>query len=251
MALPPQKDLSIILPAYEEADNLRWLLPEIKSQLQDLEITYEVIVVDTEQPKDESPQICAINQVIYIPRVGGSLYSHALKTGIGCSSGKWILCMDSDGSHPASFIASLWGARNEADIIIASRYVKGGHTENPAPLIFLSYLVNVVFRLVLGLKCSDLSNSFRLYQGAPLRSLTLECQNFDIVEEILLKISLAKAPFTIREIPFTFEARKSGKTKRDLFAFILSYLGTLRRLYKFKKDAIAKTNQLGSNTLAL
>jgi dolichol-phosphate mannosyltransferase len=45
--------------------------------------------------------------------------------------------------------------------------------------------VNVVFRSVLGLKCADVSNSFRLYRGDELRGLQLECDNFDIVEEIL------------------------------------------------------------------
>jgi len=184
--------------------------------------------------------------VIYLPRLGGSLYSHALKTGINNSSGKWVLCMDSDGSHATSFIPKLWESRNEADIIVASRYVTGGHTENPAALIFLSYLVNVIFRLVLGLECRDLSNSFRLYQGDALRSLSLECQNFDIIEEILLKLNLAKSGFTIREIPFTFEAHKSGKTKKDLLSFNLTYLVMLRWLHKLKNDVFAKNVRTGS-----
>jgi dolichol-phosphate mannosyltransferase len=87
---------------------------------------------------------------------------------------------------------------------------------------------------------NDLSNSFRLYRGDALRSLSLECRNFDILEEILLKLSLRHAGFSILEIPFTFKKRKAGRTKRDLVAFMFSYLGTLRRLRRLRKLAMGK-----------
>jgi dolichol-phosphate mannosyltransferase len=233
-------DLSVILPSYEEAGNLRMILPELKSTLSALGISFEILVVDTEIPRDETPVICGENEVAYIPRTGGSLYSHALKTGITHAKGTRILCMDSDGSHPPSFVPEMWSARERADLVIASRYVTGGGTENPAVLIFLSYLVNVIFRLILGIRCKDLSNSFRLYRGDDLRSLHLECRNFDIIEEILLKLSLRNTRFSILELPFTFQTRKEGRTKRDLMAFMFSYLGTLRRLRRLKKSATGK-----------
>lgn len=240
MNSPNAPELSVILPAYEEAGNLAWLLPQLKSELSALDIPFEILVVDTETPRDDTPMICNENGVFYVPRLGGALYSHALNTGIACTTGRWILCMDSDGSHPPSFVKSMWAVRNQAELVIASRYVNGGGTENPALLIFLSYLVNLTFRVVLGIRCKDLSNSFRLYRGDALRSLTLECRNFDIIEEILLKLSLRDAGFSILEIPFTFQTRKEGKTKRDLVAFIFSYLGTLRRLRRLRKSAQGK-----------
>ncbi|MEI6321700.1 MAG: glycosyltransferase [bacterium] len=228
--------LSVILPAYEEAGNLEWLLPSLKVVLDGLGVRNDVIVVDTQTPKDITPELCRNNGVIYLPREGGGLYSHAVKTGIKASVGKYVLFMDADGSHPVSLVSTLWSRRNEADLVIASRYVKDGHTENPAVLIFLSLMVNVVFRVVLGLQCRDVSNSFRLYQGDALRSLQLNCENFDIVEEILIKLSLSKKDFTVLEVPFTFGTRKAGKTKRDLGAFALSYLSTLWRLYRLKSS---------------
>lgn len=233
-------DLSVILPSYEEAGNLRWLLPELKSTLSALGISFEILVVDTETPRDETPVICRENGVAYVSRTGGALYSHALKTGISQAKGTRILCMDSDGSHPPSFVPQMWFARERADLVIASRYVKGGGTENPVVLIFLSYLVNLTFRMVLGIRCRDLSNSFRLYRGDSLRSLTLECRNFDIIEEILLKLSLRDSGFSILELPFTFQTRKEGRTKRDLVAFMFSYLGTLRRLRRLRKSSMGK-----------
>jgi dolichol-phosphate mannosyltransferase len=240
MNSPTAPELSVILPSYEEAGNLRWLLPLLKTELSALDISFEILVVDTEIPRDKTPEICRENGVSYVPRLGGTLYSHALKTGISCATGRWILCMDSDGSHPPSFVKEMWAARNRADLVIASRYVKGGGTENPAVLIFLSYLVNLTFRMILGIRCMDLSNSFRLYQGGALRSLTLECRNFDIIEEILLKLSLRDADFSILELPFTFQTRKEGRTKRDLVAFMFSYMGTLRRLHRLRKSAMGK-----------
>jgi dolichol-phosphate mannosyltransferase len=68
----------------------------------------------------------------------------------------------------------------------------------------------------------------------------LECKNFDVLEEILLKMQLRYPGLSIREIPFTFETRKAGKTKRDLLAFALGYIGTLSRLYRLKKAALGK-----------
>jgi len=97
--------------------------------------------------------------------------------------------------------------------------------------------VNIVFRLALRLKCYDVSNSFRLYRGADIRSLRLECNHFDVVEEILVKLAALRPGFRIQEVPFTFEKRKAGKTKRHLVKFILGYLGTLFRLLRLKAKA--------------
>lgn len=240
MTPPASPEVSVILPSYEEADNLRWLIPTLQSELSELGVSHEILVVDAEVPRDETPSICKEFGVDYVPRQGGSLYSHALITGIAKSRGLWILCMDSDGSHPPRFVPELWSARDRADLVIASRYVGGGATQNPAVLIFLSYAVNLTFRLVLGFRCRDVSNSFRLYRGDYLRSLELECRNFDILEEILLKMQLRYPDLSIEEVPFTFETRKAGKTKRDLFAFALGYLATLGRLHRLKKAALGK-----------
>jgi dolichol-phosphate mannosyltransferase len=102
--------------------------------------------------------------------------------------------------------------------------------------------VNVVFRLVLGLRCLDVSNSFRLYRGEDLRKLRLECQHFDVVEEILVKLVYSRAQYRIKETPSTFEKRKAGKTKRELVKFALGYVGTLGRLLSLKRK-IAKSSR--------
>lgn len=235
MSSQASPDLSVVLPAYEEAENLAWFLPRLRGVLEPLRVSHEILVVDTSSPLDATPAICREQGVQYFNREGGNLYSHAVKTGIARSRGRRVVMMDCDGSHDPSVIPRLWAERDRANLVIASRYVPGGHTENPAILIGLSLAVNLVFRLVLRLHCRDVSNSFRLYEGEELRALRLECANFDIVEEILIKLSYGRPDFRVREIPFTFGRRKAGRTKRDLLAFALSYLATLARFYRMEK----------------
>jgi dolichol-phosphate mannosyltransferase len=236
----PDVELSVVLPAYEEAENLRNLLPALKASAGAITASYEILVVDTATPRDATPEVCADIGVTYVPREGGDYYGHAVRTGIARSRGQYVVLMDADGSHSPTFLPKLWSPRESADVVIASRYMPGGKTENPAILIFMSLMVNVVFRTVLGLNCRDVSNSFRLYRGDDLRALRLSCNNFDIVEEILVLLSFTHPGYRIHEVPFTFEERKAGKTKRKLVAFALSYFAVLWRLYRLRRKAEAR-----------
>ena len=96
--------------------------------------------------------------------------------------------MDADGTHYPEFIKKLWAKKDQNDIVIASRYIKGGHTENSAALVLKSKIVNWGYAFVLGIKAKDVSNSFKLYRGDYLKEFILKCDNFEVVEEILYKI---------------------------------------------------------------
>jgi len=229
--------LSIVLPAYEEAANLEVLLPKLHAAAQSLAASHEIVVVDTESPRDATPQVCQQHDARYIARRGGNLYGHAIRTALLEARGRFVVFMDADGSHNPIFLRELWQHRDTADLVIASRYISGGRTENPAVLIFMSHVVNYVFRFVLGLKCFDVSNSFRLYHGDELRKLKLKCNHFDIVEEILVKLVFARRDYVIKEVPIVFEKRKAGQTKRNLFTFAVGYIVTLVRLMKLKREA--------------
>lgn len=230
-----------MLPAYEEAANLEILLPKLHAVAQTLVSSHEILVVDTESPRDATPQVCQQHRARYVARRGGNLYGHAIRTALAEVRGRYVVFMDADGSHNPSFLPGLWQHREAFDLVIASRYVRGGKTENPAVLIFLSHVVNYVFRFVLGLKCFDVSNSFRLYRGDDLRKLKLKCNHFDIVEEILVKLVFARRDYQIKEVPIVFEKRKAGQTKRNLFTFAIGYIVTLVRLMKLKREARRET----------
>jgi dolichol-phosphate mannosyltransferase len=224
------KEISVIIPAYKEEENLSVILPQLNKTLRDLTASYEILIIDTIQAMDETKAICEANNVTYINRTGGNNYGDAIRTGIQHAVGNYCVFMDADGSHTPEFIANLYRERGGYDVVIASRYVKGGETDNSKTLAIMSLVLNVIYSVVLNLNCKDVSNSFKLYKTEDLQGLQLRCNNFDIVEEILFKLKKHKKTLRIKEIPFSFKKRMFGTTKRNLFKFITTYFFTLIKL---------------------
>lgn len=222
--------ISVILPCYQEAENLEQLIPRITKTLQSKNIAFEVIIVDTEMPMDETPLISKALGAIYVNRINGNSYGNAIRTGIMKASGESLVFMDADGSHSPEFILNLLSFIDSHDVVIASRYIESGGTQNSIALEGMSRVLNWTYSKVLNLPCKDVSNSFRAYRAAQLKSIQLNCDNFDIVEEILVKLVRRYPKIRIKEVPFIFEMRKHGKTKRNLFLFIATYIFTLARL---------------------
>jgi dolichol-phosphate mannosyltransferase len=230
-------ELSITIAAYREAENLAVMLPSIKEAATALTPHFEVLVVDTHEPMDDAAAICAANGVRHVHRAGGNSYGDAVRTIIAETRGTYILNMDADGSHSPEYFAAMWAERERYDITIGSRYAPGGHTDNPAVLIWMSYVLNLTFRVVFSIRAKDVTNSFRLYRRDILTPLRLESNDFDILEEILIKATLRKPPATIGEVPVTFGRRQAGESKRKLVQFALGYIKTLKRLRSFAKAA--------------
>jgi len=80
------------------------------------------------------------------------------------------------------------------------------------------------------LPCKDVSNSYKIYHKNQLKSINLTCNNFDIVEEIIFKLYRSKKIFKIKEVPYAFQKRMFGKTKRNLFMFVITYVYTIVKL---------------------
>lgn len=228
-------DVSIVLPAYQEEENLKLLLPRIKETLDNTQFSYEIIVVDTQDPMDNTKVVCAELNARHSYRRNGNMYGDAIRTGFFEASGKYIVVMDCDGSHePHELVPMLGIVESGADLVIGSRYVKGGHTDNNWVLRFMSLCVNVAYRVIFGLKVKDVSDSFRVYKYEQVKNLTLECDHFDLVEEILIKLAMANPKIKIVEHPISFRKRMYGDSKRDLVKFFLSYAPTIVRLYRMK-----------------
>src|ERR1700712_3772030 len=230
-------DLSVVIPAYLEGENLPALLPEIKAACAALTPNYEVLIVDTQTDMDNTAEVCAANGVRHINRYGGNQYGDAIRTAIAEAKGEYMLCMDADGSHSPSYFAAMWAEREKNEITIGSRYAAGGHTENPAILIWMSYVVNLTFRLAFSIKAKDVTNSFRLYRRSLLTPMKLESDDFDILEEILIKAVIRRPPAVIGEVPMNFARRRAGESKRKLLQFAFGYIKTLKRLHSFAKSA--------------
>lgn len=234
--------LSVVMPAYLEAENLKNIIPLIHSALRDKIDDYEIIAVDTVEPMDNTSEVCQMNGAVCVSRRGGNSYGDAIRTGIESASGKYLVIMDADGSHNPQDILRFYkeATENGFDLVIGSRYCKNGKTDNNFILRFMSYILNIMYRILFGLKVKDVSDSYRLYNSEKLRSITLECVNFDIVEEILIKLNYEYKDFRIKEVPISFSKRAAGESKRDLKKFIVSYLKTIKRLMKIKKEAKKK-----------
>lgn len=226
--------LSVVIPAYLEEENLRILLPRIKQHVSGFTSDFEILIIDTMTPMDNTQMVCNENGVRYIQRENGNKYGDAIRTALTYAKGERILFMDADGSHSPEFIINLYNQRQGNDVVVASRFVDGGGSDNKKILIFMSWAVNFTYSFLFNLKCKDVSNSFKLYNGDLLRSLKLNCDNFDIIEEILIKLKRKNKNLSIKEIPYLFKERMFGHTKRNLFVFMFSYIYTLFKL-KFSK----------------
>ena len=235
--------LSVMMPCYQEADNLKTILPRIDEVLQKAEPDSEILIVDTMEPMDDTENICKDFQdklktkVRYISRRNGNNYGDAMRTGFFDSEGEYLVVMDADGSHDPADIARLYSEINakKCGVVIGSRYMKGGDTDNPFILKLMSHVLNIAYRILFHLDVKDVSDSYRIYDAVKLKSIELQCDNFDIVEEILIKLRYHYPDMDIREIPIYFNKRAYGESKRDLGKFILSYLTTIRRLKRIQR----------------
>lgn len=230
-----ENGVSLILPAYKEAENLQTILPKIHEAFKKLPCPYEILVVDTVEPMDNTKAVCEANGALYVVRKNGNLYGDAIRTGIETAKYSRTSVMDADGSHNPEDIVRLYEKMDEGyDLCIGSRYMKGGDTDNNFILKLMSYCLNLTFRILFDLNVKDVSNSMRMYDSEKLKSIKIECDNFDLVEEILIKLRYKFRDIKITEIPVCFNKRVKGKSKRCLWAFIISYFQTIIKLWKFK-----------------
>jgi dolichol-phosphate mannosyltransferase len=225
-------DLSIILPVVNERDNLRQLVPRLKAVMERERVSFEIIVVDGGS-SDGTPQAAAeLGARAVAERRRG--YAGALETGFAEAQGDYVLTLDADLSHEPAFAAKLWRARTEADIIIASRYVRGGTAFAGTSRVWLSRLLNLWLRRVLSIPVRDLSSGFRLYRREILCNLRLEAQNFEVLEEALVK-AYAQG-YSVFEVPFTYFPRESGRSHARLLRFGLTLIQASASLWKLRNS---------------
>src|SRR3954454_302404 len=157
-------DLSVIIPAHNEGENLLSLLPNIRAILDKLGISYEVLVVcrAVDALTARAAEASGARTLEQTERG----YGGALIAGFKAARGAYYLTMDADLSHPPAFILDLWGKRERADVIIASRYVSGVRGIMPWGRYVLSRVLNAVFSRGLSLGVGDMSSGFRLYNAS-------------------------------------------------------------------------------------
>lgn len=174
---------------------------------------------------------------MYVNRESSNTYGDAIRTGIRKAKYDYIVIMDADGSRNPKYIESMYNTILLGyNLVIGSRYIKIGQTDNNLILKLMSYILNLIYRIIFRLNINDVSNSFKIYKRVQLQSVNTSCNNFYIVEEILIRLKAKYNGLKIKEVPIEFNKQKHGKSKRNLFSFILYYINTIFKLYKIKVD---------------
>ncbi|HWR52845.1 MAG TPA: glycosyltransferase [Bryobacteraceae bacterium] len=225
--------LSIVIPALNERDNLVRLIPAVGDIAESIGITVEVLVVDG--PSRDGTAKAAESLGARVIRQKERGYGGALLAGFAQASSPWLLTMDADLSHPPTFIRDLWERREEAELTIASRYVAGGKASMSRFRYVLSLILNTVYRAVLRVPVRDLSSGFRLYRASALHDLHLTSRDFDILEEIL--VLGCNRGWRVAEVPFHYMPRGSGSSHAKLIQFGWAYVRTLVRMVRLRSSA--------------
>jgi len=218
-------ELSIIILARNEADSLKLLIPRIKSVLEPLSLNYEILILDGNS-SDNTVELCrSFGCRVVLQKEPG--YGNAFRQAFKELRGRYAINIDADCSHNPGYIVDLWSKRRNSQLVIASRYIKGGKVSMPLFRKVLSIILNHAYSFILSLPYKDLSSGFRLYQVESTRGLidNTQAKDFNILLEVLIKLHCQG--YSISEIPFHYQPRHSGSSSVRLFKFCLSYLKTL------------------------
>ncbi len=227
--------LAIVIPAWNEKENLELLLPALKEVVAIIGVTAEIVVADGGS-RDGTRQAAERRWAcVVIPKDPG--YGSALLAGFAATSAPYIVTMDADLSHRPVFLEEFWRRRDEAEVLIASRYVPGGRADMSRFRRWLSHILNRTYSRVLSLPLRDLSSGFRMYHRDVLMGLTLVARDFDMLQEILIRVHAEG--WRILEIPFRYMSRGSGRSHVRLFKFGWAFAKTLVRMWRLRNSVAA------------
>lgn len=174
------------------------------------------------------------NEIIAVPDPRG--FGHQLRAGLRRARGSWVITVDPDFAGRMTFLADLWARRDDAEVIVASRYVDGSRVEMPAARRVGSRLLNAVFRRGLSLGVRDGSSAIRLYRTEVVNGLSLQATDYDILQEVLVRAHAAG--WRVLEIPlhYTPNAAVASKAHARLAA---AYVRTFWALWKLRNSIAA------------
>ncbi len=244
--------VSIIIPTYNESQNIISMLKSIAEHIPK-KISTQTIIVDDNSP-DGTGKIVEeyINNfkkiknytIDVIHRKTKSGLSSAIFNGIQKAKGETIIVMDADHSHPPQIIPKMIESlkKSHYDIVIASRYVKGGQIKDwTKSRKIISKIATKIAKLFLNIEQKDPMSGFFAFKKNILKNSKLDLIGYKILLEILVKTKDVKT----LEIPYTFTDRKIGTSKLDR-KIIFDYLKSVWKLYRYGKKV--KTNDIQSTS---
>jgi dolichol-phosphate mannosyltransferase len=216
--VPAESRVLVSLATYNERDNLTPLLQEIHAHVPQADI----LVIDDNSPDGTgqlADQLAAQDLRVRVLHRPGKLglgtailaaMRHAMDHGYD-----YLVNMDADFSHHPRYLPALLAGMDQHDVMIGSRYVPGGGSENwPLARRLMSRGVNTVARLLMRIPARDTSGAYRCYRVAKLRETNLDrlwSRGYSFQQEVLYRCR--KAGSRIGETPIVFENRRAGASK--------------------------------------
>lgn len=231
--------LLILVCTYNERLNL----PTLFEQIQAFVPNARILVVDDNSPDGTSDWV--EQQIKHNPSL--SLIRRSGKLGLGTAIREgmeyaienrfeWMLNLDADLSHSPSAIPSLLARKEEADLVIGSRYVEGGGMEGCSwRRVFVSKCANAYARFIIGWSIRDCSSAFRLYRVSCLKAIKLRelrGKGYGFLEEILWYLIDKGAK--VQEVGIVYTERLAGKSKISVRE-ALSTIASLHRVASLKQ----------------
>ncbi len=210
----------VIIPTYNEADNITKIIPEVLLNSNDVE-NFNVLVVDDNSPDGTADLVEAMkNPNVFVLRrekksglgtayVAG--FKYAIERGYDC-----VFEMDADFSHDPKYLKDFMEKIREGyDLVIGSRYVHGVSVLNwPIGRLILSYMASVYTRTITGLKVKDTTAGFMCYKVSSLKQIDLDKVHSNGYSfQIEMKFKFYKKGFRIVEVPILFIDRREGESK--------------------------------------
>lgn len=229
-------DAIVIIPTYNEIENIESILKAVFSQSKD----FDVLVVDDNSPDKTGDKVLEL-QSDYKDRL--FLLQRKEKSGLGSayiSGFKWslersynyIFEMDADFSHDPDDLPRLLYtcSKHGADACVGSRYVPGGKIINwPKSRYWLSYYASLYVRFVLNINIKDTTAGFICYKREVLEKINLDNIWFiGYAFQIEMKYSAIKHGFNVKEIPIHFKDRELGQSKMNIKIFREAFIGVLK-----------------------
>lgn len=224
------KDKLVIIPTYNEKDNIRGIVEKVLSLSKD----FGVLIIDDNSPDgtgilaDElSKEYTAVSVIHRSGKLGlGTAYVEGFRYALTRKGVEYIFEMDADFSHNPNDLLRLIEGFKEADVVVGSRYTGGIRvTDWDLFRLFVSRMANIFVYLVTGLKVSDSTAGFVGYKRKVLESIDLGgLDSNGYAFQIEMKYKINKKGFRIKEIPIIFYGRREGKSKFNLKIILEAFL---------------------------
>jgi dolichol-phosphate mannosyltransferase len=218
-AAPASSDAWVILPTYNEAENLERIVIAVLQQLPD---SGRVLVVDDNSPDGTgaiADRLADSNEsvsVLHRPRKEGLGPAYLAGFHVALDAGaQRIVEMDADFSHDPAYLPKLIGAAEHYDLVIGSRYVPGGGVTEWGPVRrFISRGGSSYARIALGLPIRDLTGGFKCFRREVLEAINLDTiQARGYAFQVETTYRAIRAGFRVVEIPIVFRDRADGTSK--------------------------------------